>query len=145
MKKLNSQEINGKMKRSWYLQISDIKAIKELKLPAPSFILDINKTKEADLEDFILIEDPMAFEFIANQWWILDYLIIKGMSIFEIDMAISKIAKDIDKLRILIKDKDTPKEALIDLKNDLIIKRNNLIAFNTLKKEELENLKYTRK
>lgn len=144
MKRLNSHEVNGEMKRSWYIQKSDLKTIKDLKLSAPLSLFE-EENLNGNLEDFVLIEDQEAFEYIANQWWILDYLIIKGMSIFEINLAISKDLDKIKDLKIILKDKDTPKEALKQLKDNLIILKNNIVSFNTLKKEELESLGCIRK
>ncbi len=140
MRKLESVEKNGRIIRSWYIQKFDLESMYRLQLPLPSKLKSIFSSKEFD--EFIKISDPITFEFIKSQNWMVDEWDYAGMNLYELTIALNVIKKAYVEL-IENLNQINNKEELQKIKTELIVKKNNyqsvLYLIEQKKKEELED------
>ena len=135
MKKIEVKEKNGKIKRSWYIQGMELEVIKLLEIPIPKTIkTKINMESIEDIEKFYRFSDDEVFEFIKNQYWMIDEREVANLNLYEIEMLLDYLINE--RMKIIERiSKAKTKNDLGEEKVDLILNYYRQQSFTYLKKE----------
>ena len=140
MRILVSKEKEGKIKRSYQIQGIEKKKKKKLEIPMPDNMKEIvNLGTKENLEKFYNIHNNSSFEFITNQYWMVNEEEVVSLNLFELEKTIEYLITERERIIESIRRIGT-RDELEEIKVDLILNDYRTKCFKYLKKiKEKEN------
>lgn len=140
MRILDSREKEGKIERNYQIQGIELEAIKKLEIPMPDNMKEIvNLGTKENLEKFYNIHNNSSFEFITNQYWMVNEEEVVSLNLFELEKTIEYLITERERIIESIRRIGT-RDELEEIKVDLILNDYRTKCFKYLKKiKEKEN------
>ena len=140
MRILVSKEKEGKIERSYQIQGIELEAIKKLEIPMPDNMKEIvNLGTKENLEKFYNIHNNSSFEFITNQYWMVNEEEVVSLNLFELEKTIEYLITERERIIESIRRIGT-RDELEEIKVDLILNDYRTKSFKYLIKiKEKEN------
>ena len=140
MRILVSKEKEGKIERSYQIQGIELEAIKKLEIPMPDNMKEIvNLGTKENLEKFYNIHNNSSFEFITNQYWMVNEEEVVSLNLFELEKTIEYLITERERIIESIRRIGT-RDELEEIKVDLILNDYRTKCFKYLIKiKEKEN------